>query len=243
MRKLASILLVLGAAEGASAQDLGWTYKTTVYGWIPGVDTSVDTRFGNIEGDVSPSDALSSLDMAFMAVLSAQRDRWGLVGDLLYTDLSASQETPFALYGEGEVDVKLTALSGYALYRVTSGPRLQFDVGAGFRYFDVDVDVSLSPGLRPGASQSLGDSWTNALVAARLTVPLNESWFLTGFADWGGNGSGDETWQVYAGLGYAFDDRWSTQLGYRHMDIDRDFDGNDVSIALSGLALGVSYSF
>lgn len=243
MKKLVIFMLAIGAADGALAQESSWAYKATFYGWLPGIGTSVDTRFGTFEGDVSPSDALSALDMAFMGSFAAQHGRWGFIGDLLYSDMSASQDTPFALYGEGEAGVKLTALSGYALYRVSNDPSLQFDVGAGFRSFDVDVDVSLSPGTRPAASQSIGGNWTNALVAARLAVPLDENWSLTGFADWGGTGSGDNTWQVYAGLGYAFNDRWSTQMGYRYMEFDREFDGNEVSIDMSGLVLAVTYSF
>lgn len=243
LKKLAIFALALGTADSALAQDYGWAYKATLYGWFPGMSTSVDTRFGTVESDVSSSDALSALDMAFMGSLSAQHGRWGLVGDLLYTDLSASQDTPFALYGEGEIGVKLTALSGYALYRVSSDPQVQFDIGAGFRNFDIEVDVSLSPGIRPGASRSIDGSWTSPLIAARLSVPLDENWFFTGFADWGGAGSDDETWQVYAGLGYAFDDSWSTQLGYRYMDINKEIDGRDVSIGLSGLVLALSYSF
>ena len=64
-----------------------------------------------------------------------------------------------------------------------------------------------------------------------------------GFADFGGTGSGDRTWQVYAGVGYAFNKSWSTQLGYRYMDISRELDGSDVSLGLSGPVIALSYSF
>ena len=243
MKTLAIFALALGTADIASAQNYDWTYKATLYGWFPGMSTSVETRFGTVESDASSSDALSALNMAFMGSLSAQHGRWGFVGDLLYTDLSASQDTRFALYGEGEIGLRMTAFSGYALYRLSDDPRVQFDIGAGFRNFDVDVDVSLGAGIRPGRSTSRDSSWTSPLIAARLSVPLDESWFLMGFADWGSAGSDDETWQVYAGLGYAFDDRWSTQLGYRYLDINKEIDGRDVSIGLDGLVLALSYSF
>jgi opacity protein-like surface antigen len=243
LNRLPLIALSLLAAGSASAQDADWSYKATLYGWLPGLTTTLDTRFGTVESETSASDALSNLDMAFMGSLAAQNGRWGVVGDLLYTDLSASQDTPFALYGEGSVGVKMTAFSGYALYRVSTDPNVLFDIGAGFRAFDVDIDVSLSPGILPGASQSIDGSWAEPLIAARLAVPLNEDWFLMGFADWGGTGSGDETWQVYAGVGYAFADNWSTQFGYRYMDISRELDGRDVSLGMSGLVLALSYEF
>ena len=81
------------------------------------------------------------------------------------------------------------------------------------------------------------------MIAARLSVPFNEDWFAMGFADWGGTGSGDETGQVYGGVGYAFDDAWSMQLGYRYMTISKELDDRDVSFDLSGPVLAVTYSF
>lgn len=243
MKKFVMLALCCVAAESAAAQDADWTYKATLYGWFPGLSATVDTRFGTIESDSSSSDALSDLDMAFMGSFAAQRGRWGLLGDLLYTDLSSSQATPFALYGDGTVGVKMTAISGYALYRVTTDPKVVLDLGAGFRNFNVDIDVSLSPGALAGASQTIDGNWTDPLIAARLAVPVAEDWFLMGFADWGGTGSGDQSWQIYAGAGYEFNDRWSTQLGYRYMDISKELDGRDVSLGLSGPVLALTYSF
>ena len=44
-------------------------------------------------------------------------------------------------------------------------------------------------------------------------------------------------------VGYEFNDKWSTQLGYRYMDISKELDGRDVSLDLSGPVLALSYSF
>lgn len=243
MRKLAILAFSVLTAEKAAAQDADWAYKATLYGWFPGMTTSVDTRFGTVESEASGSDVLSNLDMAFLGSFSAQRGRLGFVGDLLYTNLSTSRDTPLALYGVGTVDVKVTALSGYALYRVSNSPKIRLDLGAGFRVFDANIDVSLRSGALPGGSENISSTWTAPLIAARVAVPLNESWFLTGFADWGGAGSEEETWQVYGGVGYSFNEKWSSQLGYRHMDINKQIDGRDVSVELDGAVLALSYSF
>lgn len=174
------------------------------------MSTSVETAFGTVEIDVSGSDVLSNVDMAFMGTFAAQNGRWGFVGDLLYSNLSSTQDTPFPLFGQGTVDMKVTALSGYALYRVSNSLKVLFDLGAGFRHFDANIDVSLSAGINPAASETISGNWTDPLVAARVAVPLNEDWFLVGFADWGDSCSGSETWQLYGGVGYAFDAKWST---------------------------------
>jgi opacity protein-like surface antigen len=230
-------------ASSAAAQDGSWTYGATLYGWLPGMTTKIETGFGTIESETSGSDALSSLDMVFMGAFQAQRDRWGLVGDLLYLDLSNSKDTPLGLFGEANAEVTATAVSGYALYRVTTDPAIAFDIGAGFRAFDLDVDLALTPGIAPGLSQSVGGSWVDPLIAARVAVPLDEEWSLTGFADWGGSGGDDQTWQVFGSVKYAFNEKWSTQLGYRFMEISKELDGRDVSVDLGGPVLAVGLKF
>ena len=57
---------LLLAAGPLAAQDTGWEFTITPYAWLPGLSTSVDTRFGTVDSDTSGSDALSDLDFAFM---------------------------------------------------------------------------------------------------------------------------------------------------------------------------------
>jgi hypothetical protein len=242
--KLISGLVLIFVAHSAAAQEADWRYRATFYGWFPGLTASVDTKVGTVEGEASASDALQNLDMAFMGTFAAQNNRLGFVADLLYTDLSSTQPTPFgALFGEATVNEKVTALSGYALYRVTQDPAFVFDIGAGFRTFDMNVDVDLTAGKNPATTQSLSENWTDPLIAARVYVPISEKWFLDGFADYGGSGSGNDTWQVYGGVGYAFNEKWSTQLGYRVMNISKEVDNREVSLDLSGALFAFTYSF
>ena len=235
--------LVLLLAGPASAQDQTWDYKATLYGWLPSMTTAVDTRFGTIESSSSASDALADLDFVFMGTVAAQNGRWGITTDLLYLSLSDTKDTPLPLFGEGTVAVKATAVSAYALYRLTTDPALNFDVGAGVRAFDLEVDISLSPGVAPGETQSVGDAWIDPVIAARLEVLINDNWFLTGFADFGGTGSGDQTWQIFGSVGYAFSEKWSAQAGYRYMDISKKIDGRDVSVDLGGPIIAMTYRF
>lgn len=236
----AAMLLV---ASSADAQESSWSSSATLYGWLPGMTTSIETDSGTIESESSASDALSNLDMVFMGTFQTQRDRWGFVGDLLYLDLSNSKDTPLGLFGEANVGITTTALSGYALYRVTTDPAIAFDIGAGFRAFDLDVDLALTPGIAAGFSQNLSGSWVDPLIAARVAVPLNDEWSLTGFADWGGSGGDDETWQLFGSVKYAFSDKWSTQVGYRYMEISKELSGRDVSVDLGGPVVAVAFKF
>lgn len=240
LKSIATLALMLSAGA-ASAQD--WSYKATLYAWVPGMTTTADTRFGPIEINQSQSSVLSALDMAFMGTFAAQNGKYGFVADLLYADLSGDSATPGTLFDSANVGVKLTALSGYALYRLADDPQLQFDAGVGFRTFDVSMTATVSGGSLDGQSQTLGNKWTDPLIAARLTMPLDDKWFVNGFADFGGTGSQDQTYQIYAGVGYNFSEAWSGQIGYRNMSLTNTLNGRDVTIDLSGFLVGVSYSF
>jgi opacity protein-like surface antigen len=243
MKSLALGATMMLAAGAAAAQDAPWTYSATLYGWLPGMTTAIETDQGTIESDSSASDALSNLDMVFMGTFSAQRDRWGFAGDLLYLDLSNERDTPLGLFGNARVGIKTTAISGYALYRVTTDPAVAFDLGAGFRAFDLETELAVSPGSLPGFSQDVGGSWVDPLVAARLAVPISDAWTLTGFADWGGSGGDDQTWQVFGSVKYDINEKWATQVGYRFMEISKELDGHDVSVDLGGPVIAMALKF
>lgn len=243
MKAISVFVAGVALAAPALAEDSDWRYRATLYGWLPAMSTSLETRFGTIEQDSGSSDVLDALDGAFMASFSAQNGNWGLVGDLLYTDLSASKPTPFPAFDNATIRLEMTAVSGYALYRLTENNPVQFDIGAGFRNFNIGVDAGLTAGEAPAVSQRIDGNWTDPLIAARLMVPFDDRWFLMGFADFGGTGADDQTYQLYTGIGYNFDTNWAMQVGYRYMDITNQLDGRDVNIGLSGGVIGVSYSF
>jgi len=242
--KSAIVLSTLLIAGAASAQDRDWTYRATLYGWLPALSTTVDTRFGTIDQPSgSASDVLSALEFAFMGTFLAQNGRLGFAADLLYTDLSNTTATPFALYGDADVGITVGALSGYAMYRVSQNSPVQFDLGGGFRTFRLNVTADLSAGILPADSQSFDATWTDPLLAARVTVPLNEKWFVAGFADYGGTSSDDQTYQVYGGVGYNFNPAWSTQLGYRYMSLSHPVEAGNATIRLDGFLAAVSFNF
>lgn len=244
VNRFIALFPLLFAAAPSTAQEADWSYTATVYAWLPAITTELDTfRFGTVESELDIGDVLSALDMAFFGAVTAQRGRLGFAADLVHSDLSGSKTTPFNLFGEGTIDTQLTTLSGYVLYRVTSDPTVDVDLGVGFRYIDLEATAALTPGRLRGLSETAGDSWVDPLIAARLSVTLNDEWKLKGFADWGGAGSGTESWQVYAGAAYAINDRWSTEIGYRYMEISNDLKGRDVSLNVSGPLIGFTYNF
>ncbi len=74
----------------------------------------------------------------------------------------------------------VTALSGYAVYRAYETDQVIVDAGGGFRAFGVSLDVGLdSASSRPGFDAGADETWAALLVAARVILPFNESWFAT----------------------------------------------------------------
>jgi hypothetical protein len=242
--KLATILALTCFAGAAQAGDGDWTYRTTLYLWFPGMSASVNTPVGDFNADMSASEALSNLKFGFMGTVAAEKDNWILWGDLLYTNLAVQSPTPHgSLWGESEVNQKLTAVTGYALYNVTPGSDTQFALGAGARWFDVQIDGSLTGGSAAPVNTSGGATWAVPVLAAQVYAPISGNWFVNGLADWGMTSSDTETWQVYAGVGYRFNAHWSTQAGYRVMDFQKSINGNPVQTDLSGIVAGVTYEF
>jgi hypothetical protein len=242
MTTCAFAVLVAGQA---AAQDPGWTVQGSLYGWVPGLSATVTTPFGDFESEADGSGALSALDMAFMGTIEARKGRWGFIGDLLYADLSNETDAPFGRrFEEAALETTTTAFSGYAVYRAYQSDSAIVDAGAGFRVFDLGLDLGLrSADSRPDYGASESETWAVPLVAVRLILPLTESWFATAFADGGMTSSDTSTWQVFASVGYRFNERWSTQIGWRYMDIEKELGGLDTSLGLSGPLIGVSARF
>jgi hypothetical protein len=224
-KTFAAVALLL--AGPAAAQETAWTFQGSLYGWLPGLSTTIGTPFGDYDVESSGSDALSNLDMTFMGTLEARTGKWGLIGDLLYVDLSDETGSPFdRRFEEATLETTTAAFSGYAVYRTYQSDSAIVDAGAGFRVFDLGLDLGLrSADSRPDYDASESETWAVPLVAVRLILPLTESWFATAFADGGLTSSDTSTWQVFGSVGYRFNERWSTQLGWRYMDIEKELGG------------------
>lgn len=221
-----------------------WEKVITLYGWVPGMDTSIATEFGDIEANPSGSDVLSDLEMVFMGTFEAHRGRWGIVKDIIYVDLSDTQDTPFGqLFSESTTDITAWAVSGYVTYQFAETSASRYEVAVGFRYFDLDTTVSLSEDNSPNQSRSLNDNWFDPVVGVRGHWNLSERWSASAFADYGGFSGSSDTWQVVATMDYKITDGLSARFGYRHMDISKTINGSKVDIGLSGPVIGLTYRF
>ena len=101
--------------------------------------------------------------------------------------------------------------------------------------------MGLSPGIA-AFSGSDGDTWVDGIVGAKARVNLDAKWFLNGWGMIGGGGS-NVTWDVLAGIGYQWNDRISTTLGYRALGVDYENDGFVYDVVQHGPVLGMVFRF
>lgn len=242
-----TIALVTAACLPSFAHASEWTYSATVYGWLAGLDTSIETARGTLETELSFADVLERLDMAFFGAFEAQSEKLGFILDLNYTDLTATKDTPFgAAFQSATVDTTLAIASGYATWRVSDTVSAKVDVAGGFRAYDLDLGVTLDAGALPAQSFTDGDRWVDPLVGFRVQLPISDRWSASALADIGGFGIGNSSelsWQATATVEYSFNETWALRAGYSHLDIDKDLDGRDVALVLSGPVLGVRARF
>lgn len=240
---LASLLL----ATPGFAQGSDWTSTVTVYGWLPGLSTNLDTPFGLIDDDEGVS-IFESLDMAFFGKVSFSNGTWGAFGDLAYADLefSPSVGNGFLFSGAG-VGTQLLMSSIYGTYRFVDTATVAIDAAAGLRSYDLDLSLDLDGAtIVPDVSREVGAFWTDLVIGGRATVRFSDRWSARILGDVGGFGIGrssDFSWQVIGVINYVFSDTWSMQAGYRYLSLERQIKDIDAELGLPGPMIGISASF
>lgn len=235
--------LLIGEPRPAEAEG-GWTFSVAPYFWIAGL--SGDTaQFGmpTVHIDSSFSDILGNLDFAFMAAGEARYDRFSVIGDVIYTKLSADAETPLGILAS-DVDVTSESFSGLLGlgYAVLDGPDGHLDVVGGIKLWSVETTISLSGGLLGRREASDSATWVDGVVGLRGKYSFTPEIYLTGWGLVGGGGA-DIDWDVALGIGYDFNDRVSSIAGYRALGVDYSDDGFLFDTVQQGPILGVAIKF
>ncbi|MFY0691318.1 MAG: hypothetical protein JXR14_05265 [Paracoccaceae bacterium] len=143
--------------------------------------------------------------------------------------------------------MKGTVLEFLVGYQLANSSSLQIDAIGGLRYLDLDVQLALNvTGAGPGGVStsvitSSSDDFLDGVVGLRGRAKLDENWFVPFYADVGG-GSSDLTWQVFTGVGYAFE-RTEVTFGYRHAAWEFDNTPLVSDIAFSGPIVSWTYKF
>lgn len=140
----------------------GWEFRIEPYGWLTGLDGSIEVGplISNI--DASFSDILDNINMAAALQFEARNGRWGIIADGFYADLGASGSTPGPLYDSVSLGMKQFIGELSVAYRVYESPKAFVDVYGGIRYNDLSVDVNAT--LEPAGIQSVSASASERII-------------------------------------------------------------------------------
>jgi hypothetical protein len=268
--------LALLAPLSASSQGPSdrWTFSVAPYLWLPSVDGKLNygpPPAGGSSADVSvdADTLLDNLDMAFMIMGEARRNRWLIATDLIYLDFSKADSAVRSVDfnpGPGAINISTaglnagtdSSLTGWLWtlvggYAAIQGPKWTLDVIGGFRYLSLETqtDWQLTAAVtgpagaatfaRTGSVERSEDLWTG-IVGAKGRVRLGESpWFVNYYADIGG-ASDAFTWQGMAGIGYAF--KWGEILfDYRYLYYSQSGEKLIDNLSFGGFGLGANFRF
>jgi hypothetical protein len=113
----------------------------SLYLWAAGISSS--TRDGS-DVDVSFDTMFENLHMAFMGTVEARRDRWSLLGDVIYLNFGGNEAAEIPVGNVGgtidlEADVKTRAwvLNFLGGYNLMQGKRGSVDLIAGPQYLEI----------------------------------------------------------------------------------------------------------
>ena len=249
----AGIILITSGAV-TQAQDVAgdWSGKLTLYGWVPGIKGDQTLPSGDPLIDLSGREVLDALDGAFFGAAELRRGGWGLLFDFMYADLeqdgiAAGTIIPGAAPANATAATTFKVATAALAYRAYQAEKQVVDVYGGLRYYDVDADFTFRiPSVGFEAALGASSSWTDAIIGLRGQTQLTDKWSLTGLVDVGGFGVGSSSklsWQALVTADYAFSDRLTGRIGYRHMGIDNNSNGLDLDLDLGGPVIGLTWAF
>jgi opacity protein-like surface antigen len=244
---LAATLLAAALPAAAAEEAEGWSFAFTPYVWATAIDGTVTGPGGrDVQFSTSFTDLVKDLNFALMGASEVRYDRFGLILDLSYSNLSGEEDTPFGvLFGKAKTDITQWIINSAVAYRFYRDRVGWIDAFAGARIFIIDTDVTLTPGTLPKESGTLSKTIAAPIIGMRAHIDIIDGFGLSGAFDVGGFGLGaDFTWQFLATVDYEFSEGISLRTGYRHIGLDYTTGGGtEIDYNLSGPIIGVSFRF
>ena len=243
-----ALALMLSAAAPAFAADTGsgsdWEYVADIYAW--GANMTIDTTGGQ-EVHIPFYQILNDLNFAFFTELGARNDKWSVMADVIYIDLSQKNNRRDATLPDGtavtindKLDMTswiITPTVGYALH---NGDDARVEVLGGLRYLSLDLGLAIDVNDNEVFNKSSSEGFWDGIVGMRANYNLSQTWYLPTYFDVG-LGSSDFTWQASAGVGYHFSS-FDAVLTYRYLDYEFD-DLVATDLVVKGPQLGAVFRF
>ena len=252
--------LIGAGTRPAGAQDAtllgGLQFYATPYLWLGSVHETILTpipRAPSVGVDISAFDVLDHLNaIPFMGSLEIRDGPFGFLVDALHIPLGTGITTPRDLFSGGHVGLIQDTGTALLLYRALEQPTQYADFGIGFRVWGFTANLTLNPGLLPGASVNRSAGWIDPLIGGRYHIELPSGLLpsgfgLTGYGDVGGFGVGAHSdWQLIGTIDYTPAPWVDIHLGYRTLNFDYTASGGlnlGYNVHMRGPLLAATFRF
>jgi len=230
----------------------GLTFTVTpFYLWIPGLQGTVGVLGFSANVDATPVDLLNNIgevldvvDDIYLGMGEVRYGRFGAFYDVMNFEVSSLDEIDIA-FVNGALDVAFqqttTTLAGS--YRLVQTDDAHFDVLAGARIWDIDVNVGLDLNIIALSARD-GDKWVDPLIGGKGRIDLTENLYLSGWAMIGGFGVGsDFMWDVWGTAGYEISGWLDAYAGFRAMGTRYESGSFEWDIVQYGPTIGAALKF
>ncbi len=230
------------AFAGTKTNDNDWQFNLTpIYVWVVGVEGHGNASDRTVTTSYEYEDVFD-LDAAYLGHFEAMhKSNWGFLIDANYIGLTGGQT--FSVGGVLEMEFEATIAEFSGLYRITRQNH-QFDLIAGVRYVDIDVDVNLTG--RPNLEVNLSQNWVDPLIGVRWGWQFAKNWSLSARGDIGGFGVGsDFAWQAIGLVDWQPFEYVSFIAGYRALYEDYEAEDGlallDLEATFLGPVVGINF--
>jgi hypothetical protein len=264
----------IATTEAPPNGNSGWTFAVTPYVWLPTVSSTLkyDTpRGGTVTTNISAGigDYLTNLNFALMGGAEARYDRFTVLTDLVYTNLSLTTDNShFSTLNLGPGPVYIprqqqlstgtrmaaTIWSLAGGYTVVQGDWGNVDAVVGLRMlvvgsttnYSLTNDIFLPDrtiGLSRSGNLSLSDANVEGVggVKGRINIP-DSDFYVPFYADVG-SGSLPLTWQLYAGIAYRAATWVDLSVGYRYLAFTNGGNKGVRNLDFGGAILAANFRF
>ena len=222
-----------------------WQFVVSPYLWVAGQSGDVATLPGAqpAEIDIEFEDIIENLDMTFMGLFEARKDKLILFSEIFYIDIETDKaDTPRQLFSDTQYEQQMAGLTLGGGYR-WDHENIFIDFIGGVRYWEVDNALRLDAGLLPAEDTRQREHWIDPILGVKSKWVLSDPWSITAWLVSAVGGDSDSALDLFASVNYLLSKDLSLSAGYRHQTVDYDKDGFLYDVEISGPLIGVSFIF
>lgn len=228
----------------AAPEGSDWSFRVAPYAWLTAIDGDISVGPLTAPVDISFSDTLDTLDMAYMFAAELGYGKWTLGADFVYGDFSQDIPGGQRIFNSFRYEYTQWVFTPTLGYRVIENEGYRMDVFGGARITGFETTLT-GRFVGGGQTQVSGDkTWTDPVIGVRGQAELGNNFFLRYNGDIGGFGvSSDLVWSAFLGLGYHFNDTASIAIGYRGLGMDYSSDATEIDLVTHGPVIGLEFRF